>query len=63
MLSPGGMTIRMPFRPEIGSTVGCALDLVGTLLELRGTVRDTQANCEPNHVDFVIGVEFGRPCR
>jgi len=53
----------MPFRPEIGSTVGCALDLVGTLLELRGTVRDTQANCEPNHVDFVIGVEFGRPCR
>ena len=57
MLSPGGMTIRMPFRPEIGSTVGCALDLGGTRLELRGIVRDTQADTEPN-ADFVIGVEF-----
>jgi hypothetical protein len=59
MLSAGGMTVRMPFRPEIGSTVACTLDIDGVPSQLRGVVRDThQDGTEIDHSDFVVGVEF-----
>src|SRR5258706_2003331 len=59
MLSPGGMTVRMPFRPEIGSTVTCTLAIAGVPSLLRGVVRDTHQDVTENdQSDFVVGVEF-----
>jgi hypothetical protein len=59
ILSPGGMTVRMAFRPEIDSTVTCTLDIDGVPSQLRGIVRDThQEVAEDDHSDFVVGVEF-----
>jgi hypothetical protein len=59
MLSPGGMTVRMPFRPEVDSTVTCTLDIDGVPAQLRGIVRDTQKELAgDDHSDFVVGVEF-----
>ena len=59
MLSPGGMTVRMPFRPQIGSTVTCTLDIDGVPSLLRGIVRDTHQDVtETDQSDFVVGVEF-----
>ena len=59
MLSPGGMTVRMPFRPQIDSTVTCTLDIAGVPSLLRGVVRDTHQDVTENdQSDFVVGVEF-----
>jgi PilZ domain-containing protein len=55
MLSPGGMTVRMPFRLEIDSTVTCTLDIDGVPSQLRGIVRDAH-QADPS--GFVVGVEF-----
>jgi hypothetical protein len=59
MLSPGGMTVRMPFCPELGSIVTCALEGVGVPAQVRGIVRDThQAAPESERLDFIVGLEF-----
>ena len=59
MLSPGGMTVRMPFRPQLDSTVTCTLDIDGVPSLLRGIVRDTHQDVTENdQLDFVVGVEF-----
>jgi hypothetical protein len=59
MLSPGGMTVRMPFRPQIDSTVTCTLDIDGVPSLLRGIVRDTHQDATASEQsDFVVGVEF-----
>lgn len=59
MLSEGGMTARMPFAPEIGSMVGCALEIEAEPVEVRAVVRDTHkedsAGETPVHV---VGLEF-----
>jgi hypothetical protein len=58
-LSPGGMTVRIPFRLEIDSTVTCTLDIDGVPSQLRGIVRDTHRDVtEIDHSAFVVGVEF-----
>jgi len=59
MLSPGGMTVRMPFSPEIGSTVACTLDVDGIPAQVRGIVRDTNLE-EPDGArqDYIVGLEF-----
>ncbi|HUG53260.1 MAG TPA: PilZ domain-containing protein [Vicinamibacteria bacterium] len=59
MLSPGGMTVRMPFRPEIGSAVTCMLDILGVRAPLRGIVRDVHQEAdEDDGSDFLVGMEF-----
>ena len=59
MLSPGGMELRMPFRPEIGSEMTCTLDVDGVPAQVRGVVRDAyQAPAETERVDFIVGLEF-----
>jgi hypothetical protein len=59
MLSPGGMTVRMPFRPQIDSTVTCTLDIDGVPSLLRGIVRDAHQDVAGSEQsDFVVGVEF-----
>jgi hypothetical protein len=59
MLSPGGMTIRMPFRPELGSEMTCALDVGGVTAQIRGVVRDAfEAPPEKERLDFIVGLEF-----
>ena len=59
MLSPGGMTVRMPFSPEIGSIVTCTLDVDGIPALVRGIVRDTQHEApETQRLDFIVGLEF-----
>jgi hypothetical protein len=59
MLSPGGMEIRMPFRPELGSEMTCTLDVGGVAAQVRGIVRDAhEAAPENERVDFIVGLEF-----
>lgn len=59
ILSPGGMTIRMPFRPELGSSMTCTLDVDGVPAQVRGVVRDAhQATPENERLDFIVGLEF-----
>lgn len=59
MLSPGGMTIRMPFRPEIGSTVTCTLDVDGVPAQVSGIVRDAHPSTPGNEPpDYDAGLEF-----
>jgi hypothetical protein len=59
MLSPGGMTMRMPFSPELGSIVTCTLDVDGVPARVRGIVRDTQEEAPDSaRLDFVVGLEF-----
>jgi hypothetical protein len=59
MLSPGGMEIRMPFRPELGSEMSCTLDVGGVPAQVRGIVRDAhQATPDTERLDFIVGLEF-----
>lgn len=59
MLSPGGMTVRMPFSPELGSIVTCTLDVDGVPALVRGIVRDTHQEApESERLDFIVGLEF-----
>jgi hypothetical protein len=59
ILTPGGMTVRMPFRPEIGSTMTCTLDFDGAPMQMRGIVRDAhQEVAEGERLDFIVGLEF-----
>lgn len=59
MLSPGGMTLRMPFRPELGSEMTCTLDVGGVPAQVKGVVRDAyQATPENERLDFIVGLEF-----
>lgn len=59
-LSPGGMTARMPFRPEIGSTLGSVLEIDGGLIQVRSIVRDAYPHSQPEseRLEFVVGLEF-----
>ena len=59
MLSPGGMEIRMPFRPELGSEMSCTLDVGGVPAQVRGIVRDAHEAAQENErLDFIVGLEF-----
>jgi hypothetical protein len=57
-LSRGGMTIRMSFRPTAGSVLTATLDVGGTLVEVRGIVRESHEAAESDKQDFVVGLEF-----
>lgn len=59
MLSEGGMTARMPFAPEIGSMVGCALEIDAQPVQVRAVVRDThQEGIGGETPVHVVGLEF-----
>ena len=59
MLSPGGMTMRMPFSPDLGSIVTCTLDVDGIPTQVRGIVRDARPETpESERLDFIVGLEF-----
>ena len=59
-LSPGGMTARMAYRPEIGSTLGSVLDIDGGQIQVRSIVRDAfeHGDASPECPEFVVGLEF-----
>lgn len=59
MLSLGGMMVRMPFAPQIGSVVSCSLEIDGQPVRVEAIVRD--ANRETGAVEssrHVVGLEF-----
>lgn len=59
MLSLGGMMVRMPFAPQIGSVVSCSLEIDGQPVRVEAIVRD--ANRETGEVEssrHVVGLEF-----
>jgi hypothetical protein len=59
ILTPGGMTVRMPFSPQLGSTLTCTLDVGGVPVQARGIVRDAQADPQlGERLDYVVGLEF-----
>lgn len=59
ILTPGGMMVRMPFRPELGSTVTCTLDFDGAPTQMRGIVRDAHQEVPAGErLDFIVGLEF-----
>lgn len=59
ILSPGGMTVRMPFSPELGSIVTCTLDVDGVPTQVRGIVRDAHQEApESERKDFVVSLAF-----
>jgi hypothetical protein len=59
MLSLGGMTVRMPFAPQVGSVVSCALELEGERLRVQAIVRDSKAQeGDAEHPLHVVGLEF-----
>jgi len=59
-LSPGGMMARMPFAPALGSIVRCALQVEGTSISVRGTVRNSQpdASASTDEAHSIVGIEF-----
>lgn len=58
-LSPGGMTVRMPFSPQLGSVMTCTLDVGGVPVQVRGIVRDTSEEAAAtDSADFIVGLEF-----
>ena len=59
-LSPGGMTARMAYRPEIGSTLGSVLDIDGGQIQVRSIVRDAYSHspADAERQEFVVGLEF-----
>ena len=58
-LSPGGMMVRMPFRPQLGSVMTCTLEVGGVPVQVRGIVRDTHEEApETESADFIVGLEF-----
>ena len=59
MLSEGGMTARMPFAPEVGSMVGCALEIETQPVQVRAVVRDTHKEDTGGETPVhVVGLEF-----
>jgi hypothetical protein len=56
-LSPGGMTARMAYRPEIGSSLASVLDLDGQRIQVRSIVRDAYS-AGPESQEFLVGLEF-----
>jgi hypothetical protein len=57
-LSPGGMTARMPMRPEIGSTLSSVLEIHGGRIQVRSIVRDAYQHEAGARTEFVVGMEF-----
>ena len=59
-LSPGGMTARMAYRPEIGSSLGSVLDIDGGQIQVRSIVRDAyqDTTAGADRSEFVVGLEF-----
>jgi PilZ domain-containing protein len=58
-LSPGGMMVRMPFSPQLGSVITCTLDVGGIPVQVRGIVRDTREEATAaESADFIVGLEF-----
>ena len=59
MLSLGGMTVRMPFAPQLASVVSCALEIDGAPVRVQGIVRDTREEPSPPDAPrHVVGLEF-----
>jgi hypothetical protein len=59
MLSLGGMTVRMPFAPQLGSVVSCALEIDGEPLRVQAVVRDSHAqDSDAEQARHVVGLEF-----
>jgi hypothetical protein len=59
MLSMGGMMVRMPFAPQLGSVVSCSLEIDGRPVRVEAIVRD--ANRESGEIEssrHVVGLEF-----
>jgi hypothetical protein len=59
MLSPGGMTVAMPFAPQAGSSVSCSLEIDGQRVRVRAVVRDS--HLEPGEGEasrYIVGLEF-----
>lgn len=59
MLSQGGVMVRMPFAPQIGSEVSCSLEIDGQPARMHAIVR--HANRESGEVEsprHVVGMEF-----
>jgi hypothetical protein len=58
-LSPGGMMVRMPFAPELGSAVACSLQIGGETVRVRGVVRNAaKESADQAASHHVIGLEF-----
>ncbi len=66
-LSPGGMMVRMPFAPELGSAVTCSLQVGGETIRVRGVVRNAaKEGADEKAAHHVVGLEFvdlGQPAR
>jgi hypothetical protein len=59
MLSLGGMMVRMPFAPQLGSMVSCSLDVDGRPVRVEAIVRDaSRESAEPERSSHVVGLEF-----
>lgn len=59
MLSPGGMSVRMPFSPEIDSILTSTIDVDGVPTQVRGIVSDArQEEPDSERLDFVVGLKF-----
>ena len=59
MLSVGGMTVRMPFAPQVGSVVSCAVEIDGEPLRVQAIVRDSNPQpADAEHPRHVVGLEF-----
>jgi hypothetical protein len=58
-VSTGGMMVRLPLAPEIGSAHAFSLDFGGRELDLRGVVRNFQAVvAEDGLPAYDVGIEF-----
>lgn len=58
-LSKGGMMIRMPFAPEIGSVHDLALGFGDETMQVKAVVRNNQALAgDGKSVMYGVGVEF-----
>ncbi len=58
-VSAGGMMVRLPLAPEIGSAHAFSLDFGGQALDLRGVVRNFQpVVAEGGLPAYDVGIEF-----
>jgi hypothetical protein len=59
MLSLGGMTVRMPFAPQLGSVVSCALEIDGAPVRVQAIVRDAyEQGADGDSPRHIVGLEF-----
>ncbi len=58
MLSQGGMMVRMPFAPQIGSVVSCSFEIDGQTVRLDAIVRDAHRESGEVESPRHAGTEF-----